>query len=160
MKGIIYLFTSLIISLLLACNKTESDTPDTTIITPSPQTNGCTIPDNSFANLTENVLIGTDVDQIKNVKIGTERVGQFSLDMGGAIIEVNIEKSKTGYTATRSYNEPGASPNNKTYTELCIKNGLIYGKTIRGQFTQDSLLWLELNSDNEFISPELWMVLN
>jgi hypothetical protein len=35
----------------------------------------------------------------------------------------------------------------------------LYGERVRGIFTEKGILWLELNSDIEFISSDLWIYL-
>lgn len=121
-------------------------------------TSSCTIPENAFKQLPVEVLSGTDVVDINGFQ--TEHlvhIGRFKAEMGGAIIEINIPTAKQAH---RTYKEPETKDSSKTYTNLCIKSGYVYGQDIRGIFTKKGLLWLELQSGHEFITSDLWIHLN
>lgn len=72
---------------------------------------------------------------------------------------MNIEEGPKGVTAKRSFTEPGIPAAERSYTDLCLVNGLIYGEAVRGKFVEGGIIWLELASDNDFISDDLWMFL-
>lgn len=120
----------------------------------------CSVPPRSFSNLPQEVIIGTDVFPITNFEavVENEKRWAFQAEMGGAVLQLNIEyDSKKQLAVVREYVEPGMPAETKRYAGLCINQGRIYGPGVRGIFVQDGLLWLELNSGNGFIPPDLWI---
>lgn len=86
--------------------------------------------------------------------------GQFRAETGGAIIKVEVEQIQGEYKISRSYSEPGIQANLKNYTAICLDQHLIYTDTMAMSLSSEGLLWLELDSGHEFISPNLWLLLN
>lgn len=125
------------------------------------ETTACTIPEDAFFNLPQDVLAGTDVLPLADFKpVASTEKRSFISEMGGAVLQLNIEyDSNKQLAVVREYVEPGMPAETKRYAGLCINQGRIYGPDVRGIFFQDGLLWLELNSGNGFIPPDLWVLL-
>ena len=121
----------------------------------------CTIPEEAFTNLPEDVLAGTEVLPLDDFEtIAPTEKQSFMSEMGGAVLQLDIERdSKTKIAIVRKYAEPGMPAESKHYTDLCINESRIYGPGVRGIFVHEGLLWLELNSGNDFISPDLWVLM-
>ena len=116
----------------------------------------CNIPDGAFSNLPSDVVIGTDVDTINHFKTVASPNSHFRGDLGGATMEVDISGMEK---AVRTYNEPGENKSLKTYQKICVNSGRLYGENVRGLFTEKGILWLEMKSDQEFISADMWFFL-
>lgn len=125
---------------------------------PLPNLNSCSIPDNAFSKLPTDVLSGTDVIDIKHfIPNPVVSIGQFNAEVGGAYMKIHVSSRNQ---IRRVYQEPSIKDISKIYTDLCIKSGYIYGEDVRGIFTTKGLLWLELKSGHESITPDLWTQLN
>lgn len=117
----------------------------------------CAIPADAFKTLPTDVLSGTDVVTFDTFQRKQNSSKHFHTDTGGAQIELFLEADGSKFEATRTYREPGLENTATRYTNLCIEAGHIYGNTVRGMFTENGILWLELQSNNEFIAPDLWL---
>lgn len=116
----------------------------------------CTIPADAFKNLPTDVLIGTDIATFDTFQRANAAGHHFQTDTGGSQLDLFLQQGKSPSEARRSYKEPGAKDMTARFNNLCIGNGYIYGATVRGMFTKNGILWLELQSNNEFITPDLW----
>lgn len=125
---------------------------------PSQASLPCTIPENAFNQLPLEVLSGTEVIEAKSfTQDSTALIGHFHAEMGGAQMKLTLTRD---LKVQRTYEEPGTPKISKTYTNLCIKSGYLYGQNIRGIFTENGILWLEIESGHEFITSDLWTFLN
>ncbi len=131
-----------------------TDKPETTL---SAQT--CNIPSDAFKQLPTDVLDGTDVVSINNFRPAANAGLRFSTEVGGARIEIDSQLLNEQHKIQRTYEEPGLERLSKEYKNLCVKSGHLYGENVRGIFTEKGVLWLEIESGNEFISPDLWIFL-
>ena len=119
----------------------------------------CNIPVDAFKHLPTEVLDGTDVVDINNFKPISNTGPRFYSDIGGASMEIDSQLLNEQHKIHRIYKEPGMKNLTKEYKNLCVKSGYLYGESVRGIFTEKGILWLELASDNEFISPDYWIFL-
>ncbi|WP_062065245.1 hypothetical protein [Cellvibrio sp. OA-2007] len=119
----------------------------------------CRIPTNAFSQLPTDVLDGTEVVHISNFKPAIMSATHFNIEIGGANINIDVQALGGHHKAQRNYIEPGLENSTSTFDQLCIKEDRLYGETVRGIFTEKGILWLELNSENEFISSDLWIYL-
>lgn len=121
------------------------------------QSPACRIPTNAFKNLPAEVLSGTEIISFITFK-QTGLLGKhYQTDTGGSQIGLYLQTSESRYEATRTYTESGEDALTARYEDLCINAAYIYGDSVRGVLTENGLLWLELESGNEFITPDLWI---
>lgn len=151
------------IFLLGGCLNEQNMASETTGLTNKPtkvlSTQTCNIPVDAFKKLPAEVLDGTNVVNIDNFKPTNNTSLRFYSDIGGASIEIDSQLLNEQHKIQRSYKEPGLENSIKEYKNLCVKAGYLYGENVRGIFTKKGILWLELASDNEFISSDLWIFL-
>lgn len=155
-KGLLCLSAFLLGSCLNNHNIASEATKPTTEM---PPTQDCKIPTNAFSQLPTDVLDGTEVIHINNFKPVNISGTHFRAETGGADINLDLQALSGHYKVQRNYSEPGVENTAYTFDQLCIKEGRLYGEMVRGIFTEKGILWLELNSANEFISPDLWIYL-
>ncbi|MET1255302.1 hypothetical protein [Aliikangiella maris] len=126
----------------------------------------CQIPVVAFSKLTQEVLTGTDMQPLSDFKYqpAEQQTATYSSENGGATLTVKVATEKTSintqqttFHITRIYQEPGLPNDIKTYSPVCIQNEKLYHPSLRALTTADSLLWLELDSQNEFISADFWI---
>lgn len=119
----------------------------------------CKIPTDAFSQLPTDVLDGTEVVHINNFKPVIISSGHFHTETGGADISIDVKALSGHYKVQRNYSEPTLGNSASTFDQLCINESYLYGEKVRGIFTEKGILWLELNSDIEFISSDLWIYL-
>ncbi|WP_151057156.1 hypothetical protein [Cellvibrio sp. KY-YJ-3] len=119
----------------------------------------CNIPTDAFKKLPTEVLDGTDVVEISSFKSSTISGSHFHTEMGGSTIKIDVQTLTDQYQITRIYKEPDLQDMTSNYKNLCINAEHLYGEHVRGVFTEKGILWLELKSDIEFISPDMWIYL-
>jgi hypothetical protein len=122
-------------------------------------TQNCEIPADAFNQLPIDVLDGTDVIAIKEFKPASISGAYFQTEIGGANITINLQTLNDHYKTLRKYSEPDIENTTTAFDQLCIDESYLYGERVRGIFTEKGILWLELNSDIEFISSDLWIYL-
>lgn len=132
----------------------EANSPEKKLLTQT-----CNIPADAFSNLPTEVLDGTDVADLGNFKVTDISGVKFYTEMGGASIEIDIQALNGLYKIQRIYKEPDLENLITNYDTLCVKEGRLYGENVRGIFIEKGILWLELKSKHEFISPDLWIYL-
>jgi hypothetical protein len=125
----------------------------------TPRTQTCNIPENAFNELPTEILDGTDVVDISNFKPADAPGNHFYKEIGGASLEIDTKPQNGIYTIQRIYREPGMENSIATYNNLCMNKSYLYGENIRGIFTENGILWLELESRHEFIPADLWIYL-
>lgn len=156
-KQLLYLATFLLVGCLNEANMAGELAQKAEASPEKPRASICTIPTTAFKNLPTEVLDGTDVTDLKIFQPTDMSGTYFQTEMGGADLVINIQASNNGHVVQRVYIEPGEEKQVANYKNLCISDGLLYGPNIRGIFTKDGLLWLELDSKQEFITPDLWI---
>lgn len=119
----------------------------------------CKIPADAFVKLPTEVLDGTDLVDIGSFKVSSLSGSHFHTEMGGASLAIDIKTLNDFYHLERTYKEPGLTAMTSKYENVCVKAGHLYGKNIRGMFTENGILLLELKPDLEFISPDMWVYL-
>lgn len=122
-------------------------------------TQDCKIPTGAFNQLPIDVLDGTDVIAIKEFKPADISGAHFQAETGGVNIKINLQTLNDHYKILRKYSEPGLEHTTTAFDQLCIIGSYLYGEKVRGIFTEKGILWLELNSEIEFISSDLWIYL-
>lgn|GEM_PF-7040871 len=122
-------------------------------------TQTCNIPADAFSKLPTEVLDGTDVADLGSFKPTDISGIHFHTEIGGANIEIDAQALNGLYKIQRIYKEPDLEKIVTNYNNLCVKEGRLYGENVRGIFTEKGILWLELKSGHEFISPDLWIYL-
>ncbi len=120
----------------------------------------CYIPREVFNDLPEVVLQGVDTADLKSFEFSESSHRSYRSEIGGAIIQLELIPVNNFYTIKRSYKEPGEADVNAIYEQVCINDKYIFGSDTRGLFTKNGILWLELNSGNEFISSDLWIYMD
>lgn len=119
----------------------------------------CNIPADAFSELPTEVLDGTDVADISSFKPSNISGVSFQTEMGSATIEIDVQALNGFYKIQHTYKEPDLENLITNYDNLCVKNSHLYGENVRGIFTEKGILWLELKSKHDFISPDLWIYL-
>lgn len=145
--------------LLGGCLNNYNVASDTAKPTTEVPTQDCNTPKNAFSQLPTDVLDGTEVIHIHKFNPANAPSTRFHAEIGGAAISLDVQALSDSYKAQRNYSEPDAENSTSTFDHLCIKESYLYGETVRGIFTEKGILWLELNSELEFISPDLWIYL-
>lgn len=125
----------------------------------APPTQACNIPADAFSTLPTDVLDETDVADLSSFKPADISGLHFHTEMGGASIEIDVQAVNGLYKVQRIYKEPDLENIITNYNNLCVKEGRLHGENVRGIFTEKGILWLELKSGHEFISPDLWIYL-
>lgn len=120
----------------------------------------CDSSPSNFQKLPTDVLLGSDLAHINTFKLAPRLHSKFQSETGGAMIALEIQSHNDQYIIKRTYTEAGAAPMVTTWENICVNKQYIFGNNIRGKMTEDGLLWLELKSDIEFISPDIWVFLN
>lgn len=126
------------------------------VVTPST----CTISTDAFTKLPAEVLYGTEVVDLKTFKKSQIVNHHFQTETGGSIVTLDINFQANNPSIKRSYKEPDIAEDIANYKNVCIDGEYIFGKDVRGIFTEQGILWLELNSKNDFISSDLWIYMD
>lgn len=121
---------------------------------------GCAASHEDAQNFPAEVLLGTEIEAATAFIPGDFSVGTYRSENGGAEIIVTLRELETGLVAERQYREPGMPPEVTSFTDLCRKDGQLWGKSLNGKFVKGGLLWLELQPEIEFISSDLWVHLS
>jgi hypothetical protein len=120
-----------------------------------------------FAQPATDVLVGTDVRKLSSFKFAMKSVplkpGKYTTETGGARINLEIRKNKTGVLeAVRSFAEPGEKPRVMTYRGFVPgKDGVYRTAVAQIRIATDppgSILLLESKSGIEEIPPTLWIL--
>jgi len=123
----------------------------------------CDFPAEAFNGLSQQVLQGADRVPIDAFSVATrakpEPLSHFTSEFGGAEISLKYDPLGSHIAFVRYYREPGLLPKVKSYDGLCFKAGRFYGKGLRVMVVDDGLLWLELQSGEEAIPADFWLLL-
>lgn len=123
----------------------------------------CLIPKGAFDALPQDVLFGTDLAPVDSFKLSGETQSlsaTYHMEMGGATVSIDVSEVEGSISINRKYTEPGMPAEAKRYGSLCWNGSLLYGNTVRGKLTESGLLWLELESEHDFIPADFWMLLS
>lgn len=106
------------------------------------------------------VLDGTDVYERSKFKRTHFKSGNYITETGGAVISLDVTLLNNKVTSiTRKYKEPTLPSDDKTYQNLCVNDSQIYSNSVLLTFVNGGILLWESNSENEFISDELFIYL-
>lgn len=111
-------------------------------------------------DLPQQVLIGTDVVELAVFDSSSELEERYEGDFGGASLRIDLSGIDRDLRVLRVYQEPGELPFTTEHKNLCVQNGYIYGDNVIGKVVKEGILWLELNSGNEFLTSDLWFHLD
>jgi len=106
-------------------------------------------------SLPKQVLMGTDVVDENNFDTVASSNGVYSIDMGGAIVTVEI----VNQSLKRSYVEPGMEELVKNYPSLCMQENGIDAESIRVVFVTNGLLLWEQKPGDAMIPQDMWIFL-
>lgn len=113
--------------------------------------------------LPQDVLVGTDVYPLKSFlkddvpKLAT---GSYRSEQGGASATVKLSSSANGWTLARRFAEPGAPPQNKTYSGLTEQAAATHlqGEGVHVLSTKEGVLVLEQRSEVDGLPAALWVL--
>lgn len=106
------------------------------------------------------VLVGADVQDRSTFATSTVKASRYSIDMGGAIVSVEIKPGAAStYNIRRTYQEPGIPDDVRVIDSACTSVTQLRSGSVLAEFVEEGVLWLELDAQNPMISNELWMLL-
>lgn len=112
----------------------------------------------AFANLPQDILLGTDIKNISEFKLtGVIVPGEYRAESGGAILQVTVTEKADSFQLTRTLQEPGMPKEIKTYLLKTSKSSLIRTAAVSIATTGNGLLLLETKSDSLGIPADLWV---
>lgn len=146
--------------IILGCNAQSNSNQNIAKVTQKP----ATTPSNPCLRLSEHkeitnkdVLTGTEISDTSKFTPSSKLSERYQADMGGATLNLDIEKTDNGFRLTRSYQEPGMASKLKSYASVCIKNNIILHHGLTGRIVKSGLLLIENQPENEFIPSDLWI---
>lgn len=116
----------------------------------------------SAKSIPDMVLVGTDVVDISAFERSSEQLtGNYSTDIGGAILSLSIKLSSSNkFVVQRKYQEPGEQVFESTYSSGCVINGYVYAENLTVKVVKEGILVLESKSNVDGIPMDLWILYN
>ena len=107
----------------------------------------------------KNVLVGTDVQLLNSFTLSGEITsGQYTAEMGGADLTINIVREEKLLKIKRSFQEAGLPKENMTYSLKDIKKQFIDNSEISLVAIKSGLLLQEKNSKSFGIPKDMWIL--
>jgi hypothetical protein len=118
----------------------------------------CNVTFSTLEGLPEMVLVGTDVVNIESLNPSSQTLeSNYSVEIGGATLAIQVSQAKTVKTIRRTYQEPGTGKQVHEYSPVCTAKGLFSAEDLKGKIVEGGLLLLEEKPGVEGFPSDLWI---